>query len=175
MSHAERVEPVRAIADFSYESTQYAGKRFLIVGDAAAFVDPVFSAGVLMAMSSAKDAAKAIHTAFQTNDFSARALKSYDREHRRKLRIMSRLIRAYYRPAFLEMFMNPVDMFGLKAAVSTILAGSDQQGFRLRWRWELFFFIGWLRGFLRSNRTRATVCSHGCSVHPVSSHGSATH
>jgi len=176
MSHAERVEPVRAIADFSYESTQYAGKRFLIVGDAAAFVDPVFSAGVLMAMSSAKDAAKAIHTAFQTNDFSARALKSYDREHRRKLRIMSRLIRAYYRPAFLEMFMNPVDMFGLKAAVSTILAGSDQRGFRLRWRWELFFFIGWLRGFLRSNRTRATVCSHGCSVHPASASigGSAT-
>jgi len=122
---------------------------------------------VLMAMSSAKDAAKAIHTAFQTNDFSARALKSYDREHRRKLRIMSRLIRAYYRPAFLEMFMNPVDVFGLKKAVSTILAGSDQRGFRLRWRWELFFLIGWLRGFLRSNRTISTVCSHGCSVHPA--------
>ncbi len=166
MSKAERVEPVRTIADFSYESSQYAGERFLIVGDAAAFIDPVFSAGVLMAMSSAKDAAKAIHTAFQTNNFSARALRSYEREHRRKLRIMSRLIRAYYRPAFLEMFMNPVDMFGLKAAVSTILAGSDERAFRLRWRWELFFFIGWLRGYLRSNRTMSTVCSHGCSVHP---------
>ena len=166
MSNAERVEPVRTIADFSYESTQYAGERFLIVGDAAAFVDPVFSAGVLMAMSSAKDAAKAIHRAFQTNDFSARALRSYEREHRRKLRIMFRLIRAYYRPAFLEMFMNPVDVFGLKAAVSTILAGNDERGFRLRWRLELFFLIGWLRGFLRSNRTMSTVCSHGCSVHP---------
>ena len=167
MTNAERVEPVRTIADFSYESTQYAGERFLIVGDAAAFIDPVFSAGVLMAMSSAKDAAKAIHTAFQTNNFSARALRSYEREHRRKLRIMSRLIRAYYRPAFLEMFMNPIDVFGLKAAVSTILAGSDKRVFRLRWRWELFFLIGWLRGYLRSNRTRSTVCSHGCSVHPA--------
>lgn len=167
MSSAHQVEPVRAIADFSYESSQYAGDRYLIVGDAAAFVDPIFSAGVLIAMSSAKDAAKAIDAAFRADDFSARVLQKYEREHRRKVRTMIRLIRAYYRPAFLEMFMNPVDVLGLKSAVSTILAGGDERGFRLRWRLELFFLIGWLRGYLRSNRTMSTICSHGCSVHPA--------
>lgn len=167
MPRAEQVEPVRAIADFSYQSTRYAGDRYLIVGDAAAFVDPIFSAGVLMAMSSAKDAADVIDRAFQSNDFSDAKLRSYERVHRKKIGIMFRLIRAYYQPAFLEMFMNPVDVLGLKAAVSTILAGSDERGFRLRWRLELFFLIGWLRGYMRSNRTMSTVCSHGCSVHPA--------
>jgi len=167
MSGSEQVEPVRTLADFSYESRRFVGDRFLIVGDAAAFIDPVFSSGVLMAMSSARDAAKAIHSAFQRDDFSDRALGAYEREHRRRVRTIFRLIRAYYRPAFLEMFMNPSDVLELKAAVTTMLAGNADLKFRLRWRVELFFFIGWLRGYMRSNRTMSTACSHGCSVHPA--------
>jgi flavin-dependent dehydrogenase len=167
MSGAEQVEPVRTIADFSYESARFVGDRFLIVGDAAAFIDPVFSSGVLMAMSSARDAAKAIHSAFQKDDFSARALRAYEREHRRRVRTIFRLIRAYYRPAFLEMFMNPSDVLELKAAVTTMLAGNADLKLRLRWRVELFFIIGWLRGYMRSNRTMSTACSHGCSIHPA--------
>jgi flavin-dependent dehydrogenase len=168
MSRAEQVEPVRAIADFSYESSRYGGTRFLIVGDAAAFLDPVFSSGVLMAMSSGKEAAKSIHSAFQRKDFKWKALRAYEREHRRKVRTYFRLIRAYYRPAFLDMFMNPTDFLGLKAAIATLLAGNAERRFRLWWRVELFYFIGWMRGFMRPNRSRSTgvtECSHGCSVH----------
>jgi flavin-dependent dehydrogenase len=167
MTRAQQVEPVHAIADFSYESTQFVGDRFLIVGDAAAFIDPVFSSGVLMAMSSAKDAAKAIHSAFQNDDFSTRALRPYEREHRRKVHSIFRLIRAYYRPAFLDMFMNPVGALQLKGAVATMIAGNFDRRLRLRWRLELFFLIGWLRGHMPSNRAMSTTCSHGCSHHPA--------
>jgi FADH2-dependent halogenase len=167
MTRAERIEPVHALADFSYESSRFVGDRFLIVGDAAAFIDPVFSSGVLMAMSSARDAAKAIHSAFQTDDFSARALSAYEREHRRRVSAIFRLIRAFYRPAFLDMFMNPIELLELKGAVATMVAGSFDLRLRLRWRLELFFFIGWLRGHMRSNRAMSTTCSHGCSIHPA--------
>jgi len=167
MTGAQQVEPVHAIADFSYESTRFVGDRFLIVGDAAAFIDPVFSSGVLMAMSSAKDAAKAIHSAFQNDDFSTRALRPYEREHRRKVHSIFRLIRAYYRPAFLDMFMNPVGALQLKGAVATMIAGNFDRRLRLRWRLELFFLIGWLRGHMPSNRAMSTTCSHGCSHHPA--------
>src|SRR3972149_9752261 len=143
MPGPQRAGPVHAVADFSYESTRFVGDRFLIVGDAAAFIDPVFSSGVLMAMSSAKDAAKAIHSAFQNGDFSAQALSPYEREHRRKVHSIFRLIRAYYRPAFLDLFMNPDAALQLKGAVATMISGNFDLRLRLRWRLELFFLLGW--------------------------------
>lgn len=166
MPNASQVQPVRTVADFAYESSRYVGDRFVLVGDAAAFLDPVFSSGVLMAMSSARAAANAIDAAFQANDFSARALCSYEREHRRKIKTVFRLIRAYYRPSFLQMFMNPSNTLELKSAVTTILAGAaGSHPLRLRWRLELFYLIGALRGHLQSNRVRNAACSHGCSLH----------
>jgi flavin-dependent dehydrogenase len=165
MSNAVQVEPIRAIADFAYESSRFAGEGFVIVGDAAAFLDPVFSSGVLMAMSSAREAAVAIDRAFRRDDFSVHTLRSYEREHRRKVSGVFRLIRAYYRPSFLQMFMNPSDALGLKGAVTTVLAGAPARQFRLRWRLELFYFIGWLRGHLSSKEFASADCSHGCRLH----------
>ncbi len=168
MTHAEIAAPIRTIVDYSYESTRFAGDRFLIIGDAAAFLDPVFSSGVLMAMSSARDGARAIHAAFQAGDLSQKAFRRYERDHRHRIRTIFRLIRAYYHPAFLQMFLNPSDAAGLKTAVTTILAGNTRLGWGLRWRLELFYFIGWLRGRLAGEGFERTGCSHGCSIHTSS-------
>jgi hypothetical protein len=65
------------------------------------------------------------------------------------------------------MFMNPVAALQLKGAVATMIAGSFDRRLRLRWRLELFFLIGWLRGHMPSNRAMSTTCSHGCSHHPA--------
>ena len=53
MQEAERVTPVRTAADFSYRSTRLTGDRWMLAGDAAGFIDPVFSSGVFLAVLAA--------------------------------------------------------------------------------------------------------------------------
>src|SRR5207244_12951614 len=50
MSRAERVSPVYSSGDYSYRNTKFFGDRWLLAGDAAGFIDPVFSSGVLLAV-----------------------------------------------------------------------------------------------------------------------------
>jgi flavin-dependent dehydrogenase len=54
-----------AIRDYSYRPTQVAGPGFFLTGDAAAFIDPIFSVGVVLAMYSAYVSAWAIHQSFR--------------------------------------------------------------------------------------------------------------
>jgi len=53
MIDAEPISPLIATANYSYDSRRFAGDGYILVGDAAAFIDPLFSSGVMMAMSSA--------------------------------------------------------------------------------------------------------------------------
>ena len=50
---ATLIEPATATGNYSYSSDRMAGERYVMVGDAFAFVDPVFSSGVYLAMNSA--------------------------------------------------------------------------------------------------------------------------
>ena len=50
MTHARRVTPAYASADFSYRQTKLTGERWMLAGDAAGFIDPVFSSGVFLAL-----------------------------------------------------------------------------------------------------------------------------
>lgn len=166
MAHATRAWDVRTLSDFSYSTSRLAGDRFVMVGDAAAFLDPVFSSGVLMAMTSARTAAMAIDRGFRANDLRRRAFRHYEAGQRRLIKEYFRLIRAWYRPEYLEMFMNPSSKLRLQAAVTTLLAGRPLPGWSTRWRIELFYLIGKLLRFAPSNRRHQTRCTHGCSVHP---------
>lgn len=56
---------LRVIRDYSYRPTQLAGPGFFLIGDAAAFVDPIFSVGVVIGMYSAYIAAWAVDRALQ--------------------------------------------------------------------------------------------------------------
>src|SRR6266550_1329787 len=57
MKRAERVSPVYSAGDYSYRNTNLCGDRWLLAGDAAGFIDPVFSSGVFLAIMSAEKAA----------------------------------------------------------------------------------------------------------------------
>ncbi|KAL9111519.1 MAG: hypothetical protein Q9227_004006 [Pyrenula ochraceoflavens] len=55
---AELVSPnIKAASDWSYSASAYAGPNFRLVGDAGCFIDPYFSSGVHLALSSALSAA----------------------------------------------------------------------------------------------------------------------
>lgn len=149
MTRAERAAPVRTLSNFSYMSSRFAGDRFLLVGDAAAFLDPIFSSGVYMAMSSGRMAAHAIHRAFLKQDFRRKAFRRYERAQRQQLKVYFRLIRAYYRPEFREVFLSPSNRLRLQDTIVSVLAGCTRQSLGMRLRVHLFYLIGWLNRFIR--------------------------
>lgn len=142
---AHRVTPVRSAANFSYRTHPAAGDRFLCVGDALAFVDPIFSSGVYIAMQTAELAAAEILAAFATGRFSARRFDAYARRVHRGTSAFVRFIRLYYEPAFLEVFLQPRNRFGMLDSVLGVLAGGAFLRMRLRMRASLTLFFAIVR------------------------------
>jgi 1H-pyrrole-2-carbonyl-[peptidyl-carrier protein] chlorinase len=96
IQQAERVREFRMDGNYSYHMDRYAGDGWLLVGDAAFFVDPIFSSGVSMAMHSSKFAAETILNALKTGDVSEKGLGAY---HERMKVCESRwrkLVRLFY-------------------------------------------------------------------------------
>lgn len=123
MKDAELVNEVRATGNFSYESRAMTGQRFMLLGDAFAFVDPVFSSGVYLAMNSAELAAETVDECMRNPARTRKALKYYDRTVRRGLKVMSWFIYRFTSPAMHQMFMNPRNYFRVQEAVTSMLAG----------------------------------------------------
>jgi hypothetical protein len=138
---AERITPVHTAANFSYYIEPAIGDRFLCVGDAAAFVDPIFSSGVFVAMQSAELAAAAILEAFRENRFEAGRFAGYERTVRKGLDPFFRFIRLYYDPSFLETFLSPRETAGMLDAVTGVLAGGAFLSMPLNTRLSLGLFF----------------------------------
>jgi flavin-dependent dehydrogenase len=151
LAGAERVTPVHRAANFAYDSTVASGDRFLAVGDAVAFVDPIFSAGVFVAMRSGQLAADAIRAAFGAGDFSARRFAAYERRVRAGLAPLFKFIHKYYEPAFFDLLMHPRDDFGMYRAVLNVLSGGSwlRMGWRARAALALLFGIARVNGWVR--------------------------
>jgi FADH2 O2-dependent halogenase len=97
MQNARRVNDFKMEGDYSYKMDTFAGNGFLMIGDAARFVDPIFSSGVSVALYSAKYAFERIQHAFETNDFSEAAMKPYEHKLRAGTEIWYEFIRLYYK------------------------------------------------------------------------------
>jgi halogenation protein CepH len=80
---ARQVAPVRAIRDYSYSSDRFHSGGTLLAGDAACFIDPVFSTGVHLACLAGVLAADAIEEALDGRRTRAEAFTSYDETYRR--------------------------------------------------------------------------------------------
>jgi flavin-dependent dehydrogenase len=141
MENAELILPLQTTSDFSYYNQRYVGKRLLRVGDAAGFMDPIFSAGVFIAMNSGKMAAQTIDELLRTNGNVAARLKHYEKKLRESMQFYWEMVHSFYTTAFLEVFFNPKERFMLASAVNAALAGELQGGLNLRWRMRLFFLI----------------------------------
>jgi flavin-dependent dehydrogenase len=122
MKEAERVTQVYVRRDFSFMMTRRTGKNFALVGDAAGFLDPIFSTGVFMAMKSADMAADAIEQHLRSG--SMRLLRRYERTFQGALDKYFRFINNFYRREFLEVFLQPKADYGLIPVITGILAGN---------------------------------------------------
>jgi flavin-dependent dehydrogenase len=144
---AERIGPVRFESTFSYATKAYAGARWILAGDAAAFLDPVFSSGVMFAMYGGVDAAEAIRRARG----GALAVRALDRRLRRRYEFVRRFVAGFYDPWFRDFYFAPTRRLGLVRAVTGVLAGIWEPSLLDRLRLRLF-----LR-FTRLQRRRAIV------------------
>ncbi|HEY7870195.1 MAG TPA: NAD(P)/FAD-dependent oxidoreductase, partial [Methylomirabilota bacterium] len=98
MRAARRVSPARYDMDYSYLGTAVAGDRWVAVGDAGAFLDPIFSTGVLLAMQGGLEAAEAIDAGLRAGDLSARRFEDYARVVRRRYHYFRRFVVGFYDP-----------------------------------------------------------------------------
>ena len=140
MRQAERKWPVRVEKDFSFGSRAYAGDRWIIVGDAGSFLDPVFSSGVAIALESALEGARAVDRALAGGRVSAQAFAGFDRRQRQRYAAFRRFVLAFYTPAFRDLFFSddpPKHMF---RAVVTVLAGYWRPSLATR-AWLALFFL----------------------------------
>lgn len=94
---AERIRPLTEEADYSYSMTQFAGDRYMLLGDAARFVDPIFSSGVSIALSSARFAARDAIDALHKGTFAREHYQQFEQTMRRGVRNWYEFIRLYYR------------------------------------------------------------------------------
>lgn len=140
MTAAERVTPIYVRRDFSFSMRTMVGSNFALVGDAAGFLDPIFSTGVFMAMKSADIAADAVEQRLRAG--SMRALRRYERSFQHAFGRYFRFIDNFYRREFLEVFLQPKKDYGLIPAITAVLAGNI---FSRENRWKLALFFTFVR------------------------------
>lgn len=143
LANAQRLMPVRTAANFSYRVMPPVGDRYVTVGDAAGFVDPIFSAGVFVGMRSAELAAVAIVQAFQQQHWRAAVFLPYALRLQRSVAPFLALVQRFYEPAFLDLFFSPQPPVRLYRAVLWVLSGAafDHRPFWLRSGLALFFAV----------------------------------
>jgi len=141
MANAKRVNETRTTSDFSYYNRRLVGDRLLRVGDAAGFMDPIFSAGVFLAMWSGKLAAETVEKAIVAGKPGGRPFAAYEKRVKKGLMYYWRMVENYYTTPFMELFLRPTERYNLFSAVIGVLAGEVEGSWALRWRMELFFLF----------------------------------
>jgi flavin-dependent dehydrogenase len=123
MQHAQLSSAVEATGNFSYVCDHTHGSNYLLLGDAYTFIDPVFSSGVMLAMHSAFVGADAVDICLRHPRQAAAALKKFDRTMRMGPKAFSWFIYRVTNPAMRNMFMGPSNIFRVKEALLSVLAG----------------------------------------------------
>ena len=120
---AELVNEVEATGNFSYVSERNHGPNYLLLGDAYAFIDPVFSSGVWLAMNSGVIGAETIDACLKNPAAAGAALKRFDRLMKRGPKEFSWFIYRVTNPIMRDFFMGPKNIFRVKEALLSVLAG----------------------------------------------------
>jgi len=145
MTNARRVTKVYLEADFSYRSARLYGDRWLLTGDAAGFIDPIFSSGVFLAVFSGEKCADVLNEVLDRPRKAKRLFARYERSVNRAMDVYLRFVNAWYTKEFIEVFLAPRNVLGLAPAVNAVLGGNVGNSFPIRWRMWVFYFLVWLQ------------------------------
>ena len=145
MQNARRVSEVYVASDFSYRSTKLYGDRWVMAGDAAGFIDPIFSSGVFLAVFSGELAADALHEVLAQPRMAKKLFPRYEKKVNRAMDVYLRFVDAWYTREFIEIFSAPREFLNLPPAVNAVLGGNIGNSFGVRWRMSVFYFLVWLQ------------------------------
>jgi flavin-dependent dehydrogenase len=145
MSKAKRITEVYATGDFSFRNKHFTGDRWVLAGDAAGFIDPVWSSGVFIAVLSGEKAADMLDRILRQPERRALEFKRYERHLGRVMDLYLRLVNSWYTQEFAEVFLNPQEFLQLVPAVNSLLAGSEKPLLQVRWRIWVFNLLVFLQ------------------------------
>jgi flavin-dependent dehydrogenase len=140
MKASTLVNEVEATGNFSYVSERNHGENYMLLGDAYAFIDPVFSSGVMLAMNSGVIGAEAIDTCLSKPAQARAALKRFDALMQHGPKEFSWFIYRVTNPIMRDFFMHPNNIFRVKEALLSVLAG-DIFGKTPIWRSIMVFKV----------------------------------
>jgi flavin-dependent dehydrogenase len=124
IEHAKLIgEDVRVTGNYSYDSAQMGGPGWVMVGDAFAFLDPVFSSGVYLAMSGAEQAATVVDTALREPQREASLLRKLERRQRAGMKRFAFFIYRFNSPIMDRIFRQPRNIWQIEQGVISMLAG----------------------------------------------------
>ena len=157
---ASIVGNLHVTGNYSYMCSRMSGPRWIMVGDAFAFLDPIFSSGVYLAMNSAERAADVVAASLREPRREAALQRDYARFVKRGLGQLSWFIFRFTSPAMSRLFAHPRDTLQVEKAMVSMLAGDVFNSPRVWWRLQFFKMIylwTWVslwRRSVRNNRTR---------------------
>ncbi len=115
---------VYATGNYSYAATHCTGERWLLLGDAYTFIDPVFSSGVYLAMHNAFEGAEVVAaTLDRPAAEAAAARRRFEADARKGPKEFSWFIFRVTNPTIRELFMGPRNVLRVKEALLSLLAG----------------------------------------------------
>jgi len=126
MENASLVGEARATGNFSYRSSHMYGtqhENYLLIGDAYAFIDPVFSSGVHLAMTGAMKAADTIDACLRQPEQTPLLLRQHEQRILRALKTFSWLIHRFNSPAIYRLFKSPNNRWRIQEAIISLLSG----------------------------------------------------
>jgi flavin-dependent dehydrogenase len=142
LKKANRLTPFYTEGEYTFRYHQAAGPRWLLAGDAAGFIDPIFSSGVMVALRSSQLAARAILKAeAKGHSLSSREQARYTRQVKKMTTAFLHMIRMFYDRDAFEVFMQPKQRFNLPRGVLNLVGGNTDLSWSLRWRTWAFYAI----------------------------------
>jgi flavin-dependent dehydrogenase len=152
LAHAELIGgEVRVTGNYSYDARCMGGPGWILIGDAFAFLDPVFSSGVYLATSGAEQAVRVVDEALRDPFCEARRQRALERRQRAGMRRFSYFIYRFNSPVMQQLFRHPNNVLQLEQAVTSMLAGDLYDSPKVLWRLAVFRLIYLLRA-LRDRR-----------------------
>jgi flavin-dependent dehydrogenase len=144
MGAARLIGNAHATGNYSYRSSRVSARNCLLVGDAVAFIDPVFSSGVYLAMHGASEAAATVDECLRDPAVAPGLLRAYERRVRGGLKVLSWFIHRFTSPAMKRLFLYPGNPLRVQQAVISMLAGDVFGRTRIGARLLLFKLIYYL-------------------------------
>jgi len=141
MMRSRRASPVHVAADFSYRNKRLVGDRWMLAGDAAGFIDPIFSSGVFLGVLAGEMAADTLHEILDVPAKRRKRFAKYERAVNRAMDVYLRFVEAWYTQEFAEVFLAPRDLLQIPQAVNAVLGGNVGTQFAIKWRMEIFYLL----------------------------------